>query len=196
MRCVRTCLDTSVLHADETPLAVLSPGAGRTHRAYLWAYRSGPQAAQSAVVFDFRMSRAGQHAQQFLQDYQGALMVDDHAGYKALFESGSIIELACLAHVRRKFFELFAANKSLVASQALETIARLYQIEWQAIDPGAPERQALRMSAAKPVLAGLADRNARPRARQQRHGEGHRLRAQTFSGADPLPRRRDLSDRQ
>ena len=142
----------SVLHADETPVAVLTPGLGRTHRAYLWAYRSAPQAAQSAVVFDFQMSRAGKHAQQFLQGYQGALMVDDYAGYKALFAAGSVTELACLAHVRRKFFELFAANQSLVAAQALTTIGQLYQIERQAVDWPAPQRQALRLSEAKPVL--------------------------------------------
>lgn len=141
-----------VLHADETPVAVLAPGTGATHRAYLWAYRSGPQESCSSVVFDFQMSRAGKHAQQFLEGYQGALMVDDYAGYKALFAAGSVTELACLAHVRRKFFELFTANKSLVATEALATIARLYQIERQAAGLSASERQALRMSEAKPVL--------------------------------------------
>lgn len=142
----------AVLHADETPVAVLSPGAGRTHRAYLWAYRNVPAAATPAVVFDFQMSRAGKHAQQFLAGYSGALMVDDYAGYKALFAAGSITELACLAHVRRKFFELHTANKSLVAAEALAAIARLYQIERQAADWSAPERQALRMTEAKPLL--------------------------------------------
>lgn len=145
-------LGHSVLHADETPVAVLAPGLGRTHRAYLWAYRSGPTEAAAAVVFDFQMSRAGKHAQQFLAGYQGALMVDDYAGYKALFAAGAITELACLAHVRRKFFELHTANKSLVAAQALDTIGQLYQIERQAVDWSAPDRQALRMSEAKPVL--------------------------------------------
>lgn len=38
-------------------------------------------------------------------------MVDDYAGYKALF-GDQITELACLAHVRRKFFNLHAANSS------------------------------------------------------------------------------------
>ena len=145
-------LGRAVLHADETPVAVLTPGTGRTHRAYLWAYRSGPQESRASVVFDFQMSRAGKHAQQFLQGFEGALMVDDYAGYKALFASGVCIELACLAHVRRKFFELFTANKSLVAAQALEHIGQLYQIERQAADLNAPARQALRMTQAKPVL--------------------------------------------
>ena len=145
-------LGHSVLHADETPVAVLSPGLGRTHRAYLWAYRNGSHSATPAVVFDFQMSRAGKHAQQFLEGYQGALMVDDYAGYKALFAAGSVTELACLAHVRRKFFELHAANKSLVAAEALAAIGQLYQIERQAAGLSASARQTLRMNEAKPVL--------------------------------------------
>ena len=106
----------------------------------------------SPDAYDFQMSRAGKHAQAFLQGYQGALMVDDYAGYKALFAAGSVTELACLAHVRRKFFELHTANKSLVAAQVLDTIGQLYQIERQAVDLSAVERQALRLTQAKPVL--------------------------------------------
>lgn len=134
-------LGHSVLHADETPVAVLSPGAGRTHRAYLWAYRSGPQTATPAVVFDFQMSRAGKHAQQFLEGFSGALMVDDYAGYKVLFAAGSVTELACLAHVRRKFFELHAANKSLVAYR-----------HWT------PSARSIRSSGKPPIGARRSDR--------------------------------------
>jgi hypothetical protein len=38
-------------------------------------------------------------------------MVDDYAGYKALFTAGPT-ELACLAHIRRKFFDVHAASGS------------------------------------------------------------------------------------
>lgn len=51
-----------------------------------------------------------------------------------------------------KFFELHAANKSLVAAKALTTIGQLYQIERQSADWSAPERQALRLTEAKPIL--------------------------------------------
>jgi len=37
-RLVELLLERSVLHADETPVAQLDPGKGKTHRAYLWAY--------------------------------------------------------------------------------------------------------------------------------------------------------------
>ncbi len=55
-----------VLHADETPVAMLKPGNGKTHRAYLWSYCTTAYAELKAVVFDFAESRAGRHAQALL----------------------------------------------------------------------------------------------------------------------------------
>ena len=46
------------------------------------------------MVLDYCASRAGQHAASFLGDWKGALMIDDHSGYKALFADG-ITELGC-----------------------------------------------------------------------------------------------------
>ena len=55
---------SGVLHADETPVAMLKPGNGKTHRAYLWSYCSTGFNPMKAVVFDFADSRGGQHARQ------------------------------------------------------------------------------------------------------------------------------------
>jgi transposase len=93
----------TVLHADETPVATLKPGNGKTHRAYLWSYCTGAFEAMKAVVFDFADSRAGRHAKEFLREWRGSLVCDDYSGYKALFEDG-VIEAGCLAHARRKFY--------------------------------------------------------------------------------------------
>lgn len=82
-------------------------------------------------MFDYQPSRAGAHARAFLRDWRGHLMVDDYAGYKALFAQGPT-ELACLAHIRRKFFDLHAANGSPVAEEALRRIVQLYAIEQDA----------------------------------------------------------------
>lgn len=51
-----------VLHADETPVAMLDPGAGKTHRAYLWSYGIGAFEPTKAVIYDFAESRADRHA--------------------------------------------------------------------------------------------------------------------------------------
>ncbi|MBJ7308884.1 IS66 family transposase, partial [Rugamonas sp. CCM 8940] len=140
------------LHADETPVRQLDPGQGKTKRAYLWAYRSNSlDEGPPIVVFDYQGGRAGAHAQTFLGAWRGHLMVDDYAGYKALFGNG-VTELACLAHLRRKFFDLHAANGSPVAAEALRRIAQLYAIERQAGDVAADVRLALRQQQAKPLL--------------------------------------------
>ncbi len=144
-----------VLHADETPVAQLDPGAGKTKRAYLWAYHSNRLGAgPPIVVFDYQASRAGSHAGAFLEGWRGHLMVDDYAGYKALFKSG-ITELACLAHARRKFFDLYKANQSPIAQEALVRIGQLYAIEQAGRDMDILQRQALRQREARPVLDAL-----------------------------------------
>ena len=143
------------LHADETPVRQLDPGKGKTRHAYLWAYRSNNfDEGQPIVVFDYQTGRAGAHARAFLLGWQGQLMVDDYSGYKAMFATG-ITELACLAHVRRKFFDLHAANGSPIAAEALRRIGLLYAIEQQGSALAAPARLQLRQEQAKPALAEL-----------------------------------------
>lgn len=142
-----------MLHADETPVQQLAPGHGKTQRAYLWAYRSNDlNGDPPIVVFDYQTSRAGRHAANFLQGWQGHLLVDDYAGYKALFLAGTVIELGCMAHARRKFFDLAQASSSPIAHRALRHIARLYRIEAHATDGSIAERQALRARHAQPRL--------------------------------------------
>ena len=102
-----------VLHADETPVQQLDPGGGKTKKAYLWAYRgNGLGQGPPIVVFDYQASREGKHAHAFLEGWHGHLMVDDYAGYKALFQGGAVVELGCWAHARRKFFDLAKASGS------------------------------------------------------------------------------------
>jgi hypothetical protein len=55
-------LRCQVLHADETPVARLAPGKGKTQRAYLWAYATAGSEPIKAVVYDFTPGRSGEHA--------------------------------------------------------------------------------------------------------------------------------------
>jgi len=145
----------SVLHADETPVPQLDPGKGKTKRAYLWAYRNNNlEPGAPIVVFEFQPGRSGTHVQTFLGDWQGHLMVDDYGGYKHLFKQG-ITELACLAHARRNFFDLYAANKHPVAEEALQRIAELYRIEEDAKIYSIEQRQRWRAEHAKPRLDAM-----------------------------------------
>jgi hypothetical protein len=147
-------LTYTVLHADETPVALLNPGSGKTDRAYLWSYSIGAHHPVKAVIYDFAESRAGSHARDFLGDWRGTLVCDDYAGYKALFSHG-ITEAGCLAHARRKFFDLHTQNQSLIAGEALDYFGQMYQIEREAAGLTPAERQHLRQSRAKPITEQL-----------------------------------------
>lgn len=147
-------LARAVLHADETPVPVLDPGAGKTHRAYLWSYASTAFDALKGVVFDLAETRGAEHPKKFLGAWRGALVCDDYVGYKALF-GADIAEAGCLAHARRKFHELHASGKSSLAEQALRLFGQLYEVEREVKDTDADERGRIRQSKARPIADDL-----------------------------------------
>ena len=148
-------LQHAVLHADETPVAMLKPGNKKTHRAYLWAYAPGAFEDLKAVVYDFCETRAGEHCRTFLGEWQGSLVCDDFGGYKAGFANG-ITEAGCLAHARRKFFDLHVSNKSRIAEQALQYISQLYDIERQVKHLDTQARKQMRQTQSKPLADAFA----------------------------------------
>jgi transposase len=159
-RLVWHLLQGNTLHADETPVSQLDPGSGKTKKAYLWAYRSNDlQTGPRIIVFDYQPGRSGSHARGFLGDWRGHLLVDDYAGYKALFTPDgtheACTELGCLAHARRKFFDLHKANQSPMAMEALNRIAVVYAIEAEGKDLSIEERQRLRSEKSVPALKSL-----------------------------------------
>jgi transposase len=152
-------LKHGVLHADETPVAMLKPGNGKTHRAYLWSYCTTRYNETRAVVFDFAESRAGLHAREFLglpgdHGWRGKLVCDDYSGYKQLLTMG-VTEAGCLAHARRKFFDLWANHKSTVGEEALKYFVQLYEVEREVQDLDPDERRRIRQLKARPVADAL-----------------------------------------
>jgi hypothetical protein len=66
-----------VVHADETPVQMLTPGAKKTHRTYVWVYNTSQFCDLAALVYDFSPSRAGEHARNFLGHWNGKLVCGD-----------------------------------------------------------------------------------------------------------------------
>jgi transposase len=159
---VAELLRQPVLHADETPVAMLKPGHGKTHRAYLWSYCTTRFNPIKAVVFDFADSRGGQHVRDFLdlpgtQDkpgWQGKLVTDDFSGYKACFELG-VTEVGCMAHARRKFHELWVNHGSPIGEQALRYFVQLYEVEREVADISSDARLEARRRRSRPVADAL-----------------------------------------
>ena len=104
------------------------------------------------MVFEFCNSRQGQHAATLLEGFQGSLVCDDYAGYKALFKQQPIQEAGCWAHARRKFFEAHKLNQSEIAKEALNRIQQLYELERQGALLDQQQRYQLRQDASTPLL--------------------------------------------
>ena len=99
-------LDHSVIHADETPVALLAPGRGKTKKAYVWVYRTTNFAPQRAVFYDFCKDRSGEHPRRVLHAFAGTLVSDDYAAYHALHRRG-VTAAFCMAHyLERRFIWL------------------------------------------------------------------------------------------
>ena len=92
----------------------------------------------------------------YLKNYTGFLQADAYSGYDCLYETQRIIEAGCMAHVRRKFFEVAKAAKGPShAADIVDIIKRLYLIERQVKLMSEPERYYYRKKHSKPILKQL-----------------------------------------
>lgn len=152
-------LAAEVIHTDDTPLPVLAPGLGKTKVGRLWTYvrdeRPAAGTVAPAVWFAYSPDRKGEHAQGHLETYRGVLQADGYPGYIKSYKSGDIQEASCWSHARRKFFDLYHANQSPIASEALERIGALYAIEQEIRGKSATERCSVRKTQSRPLLDGL-----------------------------------------
>jgi len=111
--------------------------------------------AAPAVWFAYTENRKGEHPQRHLARYCGILQADAYGGYQALYDTGRVVEAACWAHARRKFYELHQARPSVITAEALRRIAQLYAIESKIRGRPPDERRGIRQAEARPLLDAL-----------------------------------------
>jgi transposase len=152
-------LDAMKIHADDIPIPVLAPGNGKTKTGRLWTYVRDDRPAGStdapAVWFAYSPDRKSEHPANHLATFKGRLQADAFPGFNRLYEPGGITEIACWAHVRRKFHDLYEAHQSPIAKEALERIGALYRIEKQIRGRPPDERKQFRSERAQPLLEDL-----------------------------------------
>jgi transposase len=157
----RYVLGAGKLHADDTPVPVLQPGRGVTKTGRLWTYVRDDRPAGSieapATWFQYSPDRKGERPAAHLKAFTGILQADGYAGFDQLYERGDIVEAACWAHVRRKFYDLHVAHASPVAAEALTRIGALYAIEAELRGRLPEVRKAGRQARAGPLLDELHD---------------------------------------
>jgi transposase len=153
------------LHGDDTPVPVLDPGRGRTREGRLWVYvrdgRPAGDATPPAACYLYSPDRKGAHPQAHLQDFAGVLHADGFAGFNDIYRArgpdgaARVLEAACWAHARRKFFDLAAAGPAPIAEEALRRIAELYAVEARIRGAPPDERRRVRTAEAIPRVDAL-----------------------------------------
>ncbi len=163
------------LHGDDTTVPVLAKGKTDVGRCWTYVRDDRPFGGPDppAAMFYYSRDRRGAHPQAHLSDWRGVLQADAYGGYGELYQAdrqpGQILEAACWAHGRRKFFELAdieaAARRKaegktpqVVAPLALEAVQRIdaiFAIERQMNGLSAAERLAVRHDLSAPLVADL-----------------------------------------
>lgn len=151
----RFILDCRVVHADETPVALLDPGAGKTRRAYMWAYARSWHDAVPGVIYEFCRGRGAQYPLAFLNGedrlgarrWSGTLLTDRYGAYDTVVDPRLYpgrISAACAAHARRNFEELTKDGTSPIGLDALRRFARIYEVEGELKELSDEQRLAQR----------------------------------------------------
>lgn len=155
----RYVLSAQKLHADDTPVPVLSPGRGKTQTGRLWTYVRDDRPAAGhdppAVVYRYSPDRKALRPQAHLRRFAGILQADGYSGFAGLYVDGRVQEAACWAHARRKYYEVYATERSPIALESLQRIGQLYAIERQIRGRPAEVRAQVRGNEAAPLLEEL-----------------------------------------
>lgn len=151
---VTIMLTEFVLHADETTLQVLhEPGKPAVSKSYEWVYRTSACAKHPIVIYEYKRSRSGYHAKEFLKEFTGFLHTD---GYQAYHDLPGVISVGCWAHARRYFVNLYKTlpkdtRDNSDAARGIAFIDRLFDFEREFADLSPRERYEKRLEKSKPV---------------------------------------------
>ena len=146
-------LSSKAVQTDDTPVPVLDPELPRTRTGRIWTYVGG--AEHPYTVYDYTRTRSRDGPDAFLETFTGYLQADAYAGYDHLYEDPDrqVIEVACWAHARRKFYE--AQTSDLMRSMVMLAYVRLlYDVEREAREQHltGEQRRALRQAKSLPIL--------------------------------------------
>ncbi len=119
-------LSSHVIHTDDTGIKMLSEVQCRN--CTFWNYVGDKTNPFS--VYEFSLAREGKEPSRFLEHFTGYLQADAFSGYDQVYSRGRVIEVACMAHCRRYWWEAIPTD-SRRAHEAIGYIARLYQLETQ-----------------------------------------------------------------
>ena len=165
------------IHADDTTVPVLAKGKTRTGRLWTYVRNDRPFGGPDppAAVFFYSRDRGGEHPERHLAGYAGLMQADAYAGFNRLYaadrEGGPIIEAACWAHARRKFFDLARINQAPIASEAVTRIDVLFAIEREISGLAPQQRVGVRTERSRPFVTALESWLREQRAKVSKNSE-------------------------
>ncbi len=146
-------LQEDIVHADETVLNVLDEKDNKNN--YMWLYASAERGKHPIYLYDYQKSRAGKHAKNFLNGFNGFLQTDGYAAYNKINNTTSA---GCLAHSRRKYTDaLKALPKDAELSgtkinQGIDYFSKIYKFEKKFKNLSDDERYKARLKQTKPII--------------------------------------------
>ncbi|UWQ57769.1 IS66 family transposase [Leisingera caerulea] len=145
------------IFADDTPIKMQAKGKCATARVWTYVRDERPWGGTDppAAWYQFTANRKGEHPSAHLANYRGWMHADGYSGFNDLYRSGAVSEVACMAHIRRKFVDVFQSQGLAVAEEAIRRIAELYAVEKDARGLPPEDRLQLRQSRSKPLLDEL-----------------------------------------
>jgi transposase len=152
---VSVVLQSRALHTDDTTVKMQELVTHLLSTARLWVYLG--DAAHPYNVFDFTVNHKRDGPERFLADYRGYLHADAFSGYDRLYlpdprtARARVIEVACNAHARRKFYEARGSD-ALRSHQSLAYYRQLYELERAAKDFSDAQRLQMRRDLSVPIL--------------------------------------------
>jgi transposase len=155
-------LESRVVQNDDTPVKVQDHAGKGIKTGRLWD--SIGDHDHPYVVYTYTPDRSGAGPAAIFEGYEGYLQADAYSAYDALFTSGTIIEVGCMMHARRKFYEARTSDPPR-AHRALAWIKLLYDVEREAKEEHEAEgyeafvaaRHALREERSRPIFQRLHD---------------------------------------
>jgi transposase len=153
-------IKSNYIAVDETPVNTIDKS--KTNKAYMWVYQSKGD-ARKLLYYDFKLNRSSDNARLLLSDYEGYVQTDGYSGYSFLSNNNKTVRLACMAHARRKFYDIAKlikdpnSKENTIANKALNKIERLYLIEKKIrLEKLSKEKiKEIRLEQAEPILKEL-----------------------------------------
>lgn len=139
------------LFTDDTPVTIACPkGSSGPKKGRVWIYLD----REGRHFYDFTDSRKRDGPLSILRGYRGAIHADAYPGYDRLFLPEGAAEVACWAHVRRKFIDAETTEPDF-SKHAVDRIRELYAIERSAKDLSNEMRCDLRQEHCVPIAGEL-----------------------------------------